>query len=290
MADDSALRASNQQVMAGDSLPPDLRANSVDFTAAAARAVLSLVPVGGVISELISVLLPKQREERLARYVYALQEELERLRVHTAVEAHRFSCEQVSLFEAGARASGEATTSDRVDRLAKIAAGGMAGDDLAAARAKRLIKLLEDVSNDDAIFLSSFTSPYSDDEEWRERHRHVLYTQAYATELRDKRTPQEEIRSIGAHVDLQFYRLQSMGLIEQRDTYALPDDLPERLEDRSTWIYSRRSKAQLVRDLEDPRLSDLGRLVLESLGLLKPPPIASSSKEWDAIEASDEPD
>lgn len=272
-----------------------LRLGPVDYGLSAMKALLSLGPGGGFVAELISTVLPGQRTDRMARYVTALAERLNH--VETVVSRQRaaeIGTEQVALFHAGGEAAVKAPHADRVERIAKVVAGGMLGDDLEAARARRMVEILSDLSEDDVVQLCSHVQPYKDDAEWLERHGAVLQTLDYRDALKARRTPHEEVSRQSAALDLQIFRLIRLGLLEepaQLDVHEVAAQLSAYEQNFGLARYGR-GRPSLTAEPSDPRLSPLGSMVLVELGLLpaRPSPMPSTGKEWDAMEAAREVD
>ena len=270
-----------------------LPSGPVDYGLSAFKALLSLGPGGGLVAELISAVIPEQRADRMARYLTALADRFNRLEAAALnAGARSMGPEQVSLFHAGGEAAVRAPHPDRVERIAKVVAQGMAGSELEAARARRMVEILSDLSEDDVVQLCGHVEPFKSDADWRELHGATLWTGDYRGALLARRTPHDEMARLAAAVDLQIFRLIRLGLLEdppQLDLHDVAAQLSAYEQNIGLARYGV-SKPALATEPSEPRLSPLGRMVLEELGLVAPPASQSPStgKEWDAMEAARE--
>lgn len=118
---------------------PALRETAVDRAQTSLRTITSIVDVaapglGSVFGELVNVILPANREERMAQFVTKLDLRLKALSIQLGALLHNLDAEQLALIEDGLRASARATQA-RIGRISDIVAAGIASG--AAAGSKR---------------------------------------------------------------------------------------------------------------------------------------------------------
>jgi len=227
---------------------PILRENASDKAVAGSQVVASIVDAvvpgaGGFFSLIAGQIIPNQRAERLAEFATRLGR---RLRVaEGAVEslterfealANSLSSEQIALFEDGAIAAAKATSQERIEGVAKIVAEGLSASDLEASNQRRLLNLINDLSDEDIVVLTSYSFTYGRNQEWRAAHSQALEpTRAHmgsSQEELDRNTMRE----------LRTSRLLSLGVLVEKANAG----------GRSTY----------------KDLTPLGRYVLKQLGVL----------------------
>src|SRR5690349_5669722 len=110
-----------------DEVHPILQPNPADRAATVLRVLGSLLPPGisGLFTELITSVIPNQREERLIRYLTAVGRRLRAAEEGLEEVTSRLGSEGLALFEDGAQAAVRATTEERIERIARIVADGM---------------------------------------------------------------------------------------------------------------------------------------------------------------------
>ena len=141
---------------------PALRETAVDRAQTSLRTITSIVDVaapglGSVFGELVNVILPANREERMAQFVTKLDLRLKALSIQLGALLHHLDAEQLALIEDGLRASARATQEARIGRISDIVAAGIASG--AAAGSKReILDLLSSLSDNDLVVLAGFAN------------------------------------------------------------------------------------------------------------------------------------
>jgi outer membrane murein-binding lipoprotein Lpp len=262
---------------ATDDLPNQLKTNAVDYGVAAGKSLLSIIPfAGGFASELLAGVIPAQRMDRVAHFLKTLDAEITELKGEVgALDAKARSGEQVLLFQTGGEHAARAATNTRAEQVAKVVALGMFGDDLQASHARRVLKLLDELGDDDVIQLCSYLEPYKSDAEWKALHKEVLFPPAYSQELRDRGTASEDIHRLATRVDIRVFRLEGLGLLEAERTVPI-DALASQIQS-----YSDISGTGLARfgtgpssikaEVGDLDISYLGRDLLAEIGVVAKP-------------------
>jgi hypothetical protein len=116
------------------------------------RAVVSAAPlVGGLLTEIVTELIPNQRLDRVEKFVLALAEEVQ----HAGTERCLPSSEgpQLELVEYGLRAASMTSSASKINYLAKCAAKGLTNDERDAIRAQRILKILSELDPEELIVL-----------------------------------------------------------------------------------------------------------------------------------------
>jgi hypothetical protein len=172
--------------MSDKKLPASLEPTASDRAVQGLQAITSAVDmavpgVGSFFGALVGQIIPNQRNERLVEYCVRLGRRLqvaegavEDLRARLEALAANLTPEQLALFEDGAAAAVKATSEDRVDTIARIVAAGLTNDDAKAADQRRLLDLLNELSDEDVVVLCSYTHRYGRDPGWRELHKASL--------------------------------------------------------------------------------------------------------------------
>lgn len=256
-----------------EDLPEDLRSTGVDLGVALSKGLLGVIPnLGGFLAELLGAIVPEQRADRFARYLAKVDANLKSLKARIDIaDARKLSVEQVALFETGGAAAVKAFADSQLDRIATLVAQGLAADAAEAARVRRELLLIAELTDEDIIELCSQVDPYKSDEDWLTVHGEVLWTYAHYKQARAAGMAPEELKRRDVDAQLRESRLVSLGLIQQSPSLDL-DDLTERI--ATTTDGSGEVRRKLRSDEGEIRLSFfhseitvLGRLMLERLGL-----------------------
>lgn len=126
------------------------------------RTITSIVDVatpglGSVFGELVNVVLPANREQRMAQFVTKLDLRLKELSVQLGALIHNLDAEQLALIEDGLRASARAAQEARIGRISDIVAAGIASA-ATASRKREILDLLSSLSDNDIIVLAGFAN------------------------------------------------------------------------------------------------------------------------------------
>lgn len=226
---------------------PALGPNRNDRSAAVLKSLAGAVPwAGAALTEVINEIIPNQRIERIEKYLMYLAEELDKRKSETLAEELK-KPENVDLFEEGAYQAVRALSDERKLYIARCVAQGIADiEQLEKKREKRVLRLLGELDDEEILLLKAFSEHNSD-----------IFSQ-----LR----PQPAV--IGAPSEVIYnealYKsginnLERLGLITGRYRTPKKGELPE-FDDRTGKLKGSPSS-----------VSSLGRLVLESIGLLENP-------------------
>ncbi|MDU0343961.1 hypothetical protein [Bosea rubneri] len=154
---------------------PQLGSDDQDTKTALLKAALGSVPVAGpVLAELVGFIIPRQRQDRFEQYLLLLAERLASVEEHV-VQKIAESERAADLFEEGAIQSARAISNERKAYITALVANGLSGDQQEQIDAKRLLKLLGEIDDDQVILLCKYLDRYSEDEEWVEKHEALIY-------------------------------------------------------------------------------------------------------------------
>ncbi|MFC3326072.1 hypothetical protein [Mesorhizobium cantuariense] len=128
-----------------DGLDDDLR----DKLVAIGKGVAGPIPLaGGVVAEVVGLVIPGQRADRIAAYLRALS-----IRVDNLIQEIRdglpSSPEKIALIEEGGLQSSRATSQERIDQIVEAVSRGLSEDDSDIVRRKRLLLILGELDDDE---------------------------------------------------------------------------------------------------------------------------------------------
>ncbi len=247
----TALPLSNdKKEMVLEASPPPLGGTVRDHVVTVAtKGVAGMIPVvGSIFSELVGTVIPQQRIERLEAYVRYLTDRL--VTVDEALLRERLKREEyIELFEDGAFQSVRALSDERRRQIAEMVASGISGTEKERIETKRLLKILDEIDDDQIIMLTSYLEKNQRNKEFIDKHRTVLEAPPYHVNS----SPEELERCI-LHT-LSQDELLKLGLLRQ--DYAAPrrGELPEF--DHRTGMMKAGYR----------HLSALGRLFLRRIGV-----------------------
>lgn len=250
--------------MTGD-IHPTLRRNASDFAAMGLRALTSTVdqwlPGGGsFFGELIAEVIPNTTSRRLLEYVTRLGRQLAALEARVD-DLGQLDTEQLALFEDGARSSVRATTPNRIERVARIVAHSWTKPDVDAERSRIILALLDQLSENDLLALDQYIHRMGPDPRRGANSPSdypdvtgLGFAEANAIFMAAK-AQSDDRAAIEMH---RLTKLIGMNLLEQ----------PVGLMPGRPLIRGGQGLPQIAK--EQPRLTRLGKLVLEEAGLGQP--------------------
>jgi hypothetical protein len=132
-----------------------------------------MVPIAGsLIAELITDVIPGQRQERIEHWLRHLAERLASVEKASLRERLR-EPENMALFEEGAYQSIRAISEERRQQIAELVAGSIAEDRRSHIESHRLLRLLGELDDAEVIILASYLQKNRESDYW-ERHANVL--------------------------------------------------------------------------------------------------------------------
>ena len=229
-----------------DNLKPQL----IDHSVAAARGVANLVPiVGPILAEVIGVIIPQQRIDRVADFADQLDHRLRSLE-DDRLESQLQNEEVTDLIEEGFRQATHSLSDERRGYIASLIANSLALDRITYSESRHILRLLDEINDLEVIWLRFHSEPLLyGDEEFRETHKEVLTpVRAHLGSSRDvidKETLQDSYKE----------HLAQLGLLERRYRTDFRTRQPE---------FDKMTGAMEVSDYE---LSGLGSILLREIGL-----------------------
>ncbi|WP_322514897.1 hypothetical protein SR870_17990 [Rhodopseudomonas palustris] len=212
------------------------------------RAVVSTAPVvGGLLTEIITELIPNQRLDRVERFILALAEEVQRAGCERCLPTSEGP--QLELVESGLRAASMTSSTSKIEHLAKCAARGLTKDEGDAIRAQRILKILSELDPEELIVLLYHTKlTIAAAQEFRKLHPAIfdLPLLMYGCD--------QDVRKRNAEYQAAERHLISLGLVSEEIKFD-----------------SKTGSAKLtIRKAEkDVQLTIVGRLVLHHAGLIE---------------------
>lgn len=169
-----------------------------DFLAILVKGLSGAVPfVGNLLAEVFGAVIPRQRLDRLVEFVQTFEQRVVQLELSQHVFEERFSRpEFVDIFEDGASQAARALSQERRRYLANLLAKGLSEEELNHARAKKLLRLLESLTDQEIIWLKYFSlADRGEEDEFYEQHEALLEPRdsswGASTEEMDQATLQE---------------------------------------------------------------------------------------------------
>ena len=242
---DASVLALSAVSDAGPPVDPTTRDRSVSFL----QGLVGALPVvGSIVANVIEQIIPEQRRERMRDYLV----ELERRLCQVEQGVLRDKLEEpgkVDLFEDGAFQASRALSSQRLEYIASVVAEGLTSAEREEIEAKRMLRLLDQVDDDQIVILQAKLDRNLNSESFYDRHETVLRpVRAHM------QSPRKDLDR-AAMYRLARGQLVDLGLLQQTFRKPRKGEVPEF--DEKTGIV----KAQ------GTRLSPLGRLLLRRIGL-----------------------
>jgi hypothetical protein len=132
-----------------------------DRLVAIGKGVAGTIPLaGGVVAELIGMVIPGQRADRIAAYLRALDARVEGL-TEQAKNGLASNAEKIDLIEEGGFQSARATSVERVNQIVEAVIRGLAEGDADIVRRKRLLALFGELDDDEVALLNAYGRSYA---------------------------------------------------------------------------------------------------------------------------------
>ncbi len=213
------------------------------------KGALGMIPgVGGLLAEVAGQFIPQQRVERLEAYVRHLSARFDEMD-ESQLREQLHDPERIDLFEEGALQSVRALSPERQDYISKVVARGITGDEQTRIEAKRMLKLLREIDDDQIIILAGKLHRNERDNSFHVRHAAIF--DPPRVHLGSERSELDK----EALFELARLELVRLGLLAPTFKTLKKGDLPEF--DQKTGMMKQQSR----------RLTPLGRLLLRHVGL-----------------------
>ena len=163
--------------MSEERLEKSLALRREDFLTILAKGLSGAVPfVGPLLAEIFGAVIPHQRLDRFREFVQVFEERVAQLEIDQEVFAERFvRPEFVDIFEDGASQAVRALSQERRKYLANLLAEGLSEEKLEHARAKKLLRILESLTDQEIIYLKYFSLlDRGEENEFYDQHESLL--------------------------------------------------------------------------------------------------------------------
>jgi len=185
--------------------------NRTDITVATIKSIAGPIPfIGPMIQEMVDVIIPNQRIDRLSKYVLELEQKLTRFeqgKIEDKLKNEYF----VDLMEESLVQASKALTNERLEYISSIIENSLDKEHIIDIENKHLLTLLKEINDIEIIWLRSYLVPtIGGDVEFREKHKDVLETiiptLGSTQEERDKAAIQNSYKE----------HLSTLGLLEKK--------------------------------------------------------------------------
>ncbi len=188
----------------------DLENNKVDYAVSVLKGALGAIPVvGSFASEIISVAIPKQRQDRVVSFVQEIAVRIEKLE-HNKIENYFSDPKFIDLLEDAIIQSSRALTHERIEHIANLISSSISDDTIQHDKYKRYLSLLNELTDTEIIVLGLYIYPLNQHPEYYERHESVLKRECPSFASSNQEIEEYEIKK--SHSD----HLARLGLLEPK--------------------------------------------------------------------------
>lgn len=196
--------------------------NYIDHLVALTKGTVGLTPfIGGFLAEFIGVIVPNQRQDRIAKYVEILG------KILASTEEAQFKARSkdegfLDLFEDGLLHAVRAQTDERMLYIASVIKNSIEDEDVEYARYKHILGLLSELNDVQIILLKYRAIRHTElSREYYDAHKGIL--QAPAVHMGSPQTEIDDKTIIESYRD----HLVRLGLLEQEFTKPKRGEAPE---------------------------------------------------------------
>lgn len=153
----------------------DLEDENEDGRAALVRGVLGTVPfAGNLMVELVNVVIPNQKAERLKTFALVLDQKLRHLDKEL-LEVKMKTVKFADLFEDALPQAARATSDKRREYIAQLLKKSLTADELTHAEQKKLLSILDDLNDQEIVVLHYHALEGLERHELSTKHHDILY-------------------------------------------------------------------------------------------------------------------
>ena len=157
-----------------DTKKNDLEVRTNDLIASALKGVCGTLPiVGPSIAEIIEYLIPKQRIDRIASFLKALEAKIDP-EEKAKVEAKMLEEKSIDLMEDGFLQAARALSEERIEHIASLLKNSLTDEDLEQNAYKRLLFLLGEINDIEVIILKAYSMHGADKRDFWNKHQELL--------------------------------------------------------------------------------------------------------------------
>lgn len=199
----------------------DLGTNKVDITVTVTKGLAGAIPfAGSLIAEVIGVIIPNQRLDRVVKFIQILEEKISKLD-QEQVKSRLSDPGFVDLFEDGLNQAMRALTDERKEYIASIVKNSLSDEQAEYVKYKKILSLLGELNEAEVIILSSYHHLINNNEEFYRKHKRVLGSPAV-----EMNSSQDEIDQGIIHQSYRIHLLR-LGLLRQHFKKPRKGELPE---------------------------------------------------------------
>lgn len=236
-----------------------LETSKEDRAAVLLKSIASVVPLGGLFSEIISTVIPNQKADRLKEFVEILDYKISNAE-RKIEEAELKSAEFTDLFEDAVVQASRAMSRNRLENIASVLKNSLTDKELDHIGKKKILAILGELNDAEIIWLKSYTfrlrhiniEPYKT---YYETHRSVLEPVPPRTFSRPE---PRDITNKKALRDGFITNLERLGLIKDNFDRVKENDIPK-FDDGTGKLKSKSTSA-----------TSLGRLLIDYLDISVP--------------------
>lgn len=202
---------------------PNLGENKTDLAVAITKGTLGAIPfVGGIAAEIVGVLIPRQRLDRLAEFLTILSEKMAEIEQNLLDQKMKTE-EFVELFEDGMWQAARALTRERKEYIASLLKNSLCNDELNHIQQKELLSLLNELNDIQIIILKSKEFGYRSEAQqaFYEQHKEIIESPMVHVGV-----DEEDVNNLAMHRAF-VNDLQRLGLIETTFKKPKAKELPE---------------------------------------------------------------
>ena len=175
---------------------PELEIKGVDIAVSAMNSALAIIPIiGPLMGELVGVVIPNQRFDRLIKFSKQLERKLGKMDqsvLKLALENENFT----DLMEESLRQAARSLSDERREYIASVISNSLTPENIDFIESKHILKILGEINDIEVIWLRFYCCPrISGDNEFREKHKNVIKFQRASIgapqKILDKSTFQE---------------------------------------------------------------------------------------------------
>ena len=155
---------------------PALDNRAVDYVLNAARAAVGPIPiVGPLVSELVGVVIPNQRLDRIAKFLVELERRISSLETPDRISDQLGDESFTDLLEEGFRQSARSLSDERRQYIASLICSSLSAGSVEYVASRHLLRILDQLNDIEIIWLRYHREPtIGGDEDFRETHAEIL--------------------------------------------------------------------------------------------------------------------
>lgn len=193
----------------------ELDANNLDRLTSVAKGVVGICPlVGPLASEAISLLIPRQRLDRVVQFLHALENEIHQVDSRLVnVESNLRTQEGLDILDEGLVQAARSISRERQEKLARLIGRALTQEKIKYAESKKLLNLFRELTDPEVLWLIFYASDPTFGSKF---HRRMIEENPDVLKpiSRETSVPQEQVDR-GALQDSYKNTLLRLGLVKE---------------------------------------------------------------------------